>query len=160
MWESPHPRRVLFAALQGLAEVLAVMGDAHLSELLPELSASATSKNPFVREGHLTLFRSVPLHGHSTVCANSLALLSCPAHPLAEQDRLTSSWVFQVFLGCLSGTVCQGGHMCVRCCDKPAFVIHSRPRACSLVAWTGMLSRTPECVPHPPCQVPAADDGV
>lgn len=45
------------AALQGLAEVLAVMGAAHLSELLPELAASATSKNPFVREGHLTLFR-------------------------------------------------------------------------------------------------------
>jgi hypothetical protein len=50
--------------------------------------------------------------------------------------------------------------MCVRCCDQPAFVIQSRPRACSLVAWTGMLSRSPECVPHPPCQVPAADDGV
>lgn len=45
------------AALQGLAEVLAVMGDSHLNELLPELLASATSKNPFVREGHLTLFR-------------------------------------------------------------------------------------------------------
>jgi hypothetical protein len=45
--------------LQGLAEVLAVMGAAHLSELLPELAASATSKNPFVREGHLTLFRCV-----------------------------------------------------------------------------------------------------
>lgn len=43
--------------VQGLAEVLSVMGDAHLSELLPELAASATSKNPFVREGHLTLFR-------------------------------------------------------------------------------------------------------
>lgn len=47
------------AVLQGLAEVLAVMGAAHLSELLPELAASATSKNPFVREGHLTLFRWV-----------------------------------------------------------------------------------------------------
>jgi hypothetical protein len=65
-------------ALQGLAEVLAVMGDAHLSELLPELSASATSKNPFVREGHLTLFRSVPLHGHSTVRANSLGIAVIP----------------------------------------------------------------------------------
>lgn len=37
------------------------MGEEHLSELLPELCASATSKNPFVREGHLTLFRYLPL---------------------------------------------------------------------------------------------------
>jgi len=43
--------------LQGLAEVLAVMGEDHLGELLPELLASATSRNPYVREGHLTLFR-------------------------------------------------------------------------------------------------------
>ncbi|KAF8055816.1 hypothetical protein HT031_006591 [Scenedesmus sp. PABB004] len=48
-------------AAQGLAEVLAVMGEAHLGELLPELEASAGSKNPFVREGHLTLFRYLPL---------------------------------------------------------------------------------------------------
>lgn len=46
---------------QGLAEVVAVLGEDHLSELLPELCAGATSKNPFVREGHLTLFRYLPL---------------------------------------------------------------------------------------------------
>jgi hypothetical protein len=47
--------------LQGLAEVLSVLGEEHLAQLLPELFASATSKNPFVREGHLTLFRYLPL---------------------------------------------------------------------------------------------------
>jgi hypothetical protein len=46
---------------QGLAEVLSVLGEEHLAQLLPELFASATSKNPFVREGHLTLFRYLPL---------------------------------------------------------------------------------------------------
>lgn len=59
---------VLCCALQGLAEVLAVMGAAHLSELLPELAASATSKNPFVREGHLTLFRCVWGGGQQRRC--------------------------------------------------------------------------------------------
>lgn len=57
---TPHPASVPPPpplSVQGLAEVLSVMGEAHLSELLPELLASATSKNPFVREGHLTLFR-------------------------------------------------------------------------------------------------------
>lgn len=38
-----------------------MMGEDHLAELLPELCASATSKNPYVREGHLTLFRYLPL---------------------------------------------------------------------------------------------------
>lgn len=76
--------------LQGLAEVLAVMGDAHLSELLPELSASATSKNPFVREGHLTLFRSVPLA--TALCAQTvLTLLSAPSYSLAKQGTITGS---------------------------------------------------------------------
>jgi hypothetical protein len=41
--------------------VLSVLGEEHLAQLLPELFASATSKNPFVREGHLTLFRYLPL---------------------------------------------------------------------------------------------------
>jgi hypothetical protein len=49
------------ACLQGLAEVLSVLGEEHLAQLLPELFASATSKNPYVREGHLTLFRYLPL---------------------------------------------------------------------------------------------------
>lgn len=53
--------------VQGLAEVLSVLGGAHLAELLPELLASATSKNPYVREGHLTLFRCVAKGGGSRV---------------------------------------------------------------------------------------------
>lgn len=52
---------MLLTCSQGLAEVVAVMGEAHLAELLPELCASATSKNPYVREGHLTLFKYLPL---------------------------------------------------------------------------------------------------
>jgi hypothetical protein len=42
---------------QGLAEVVAVMGPGELGQLLPELLAGAASRNAFVREGHLTLFR-------------------------------------------------------------------------------------------------------
>ena len=48
-------------AAQGLAEVLAVMGAAHLSTLLPEMLENTASKNVFVREGHLTLFKFLPL---------------------------------------------------------------------------------------------------
>ncbi|GBF89654.1 hypothetical protein Rsub_02372, partial [Raphidocelis subcapitata] len=48
-------------AAQGLAEALAVLGEGHLSELLPEMLASARARNAFVREGHLTLFRYLPL---------------------------------------------------------------------------------------------------
>lgn len=48
-------------AAQGLAEALAVLGEGHLNELLPEMLASARARNAFVREGHLTLFRYLPL---------------------------------------------------------------------------------------------------
>ena len=47
-------------AAQGLAEVLAVAGDQYFDALLPEILQSCTSKNPFVREGHLTLFKFLP----------------------------------------------------------------------------------------------------
>ncbi|KAK9857624.1 hypothetical protein WJX84_011127, partial [Apatococcus fuscideae] len=48
-------------AAQGLAEVLAVMGASHLATLLPDMLANTASKNVFVREGHLTLFKFLPL---------------------------------------------------------------------------------------------------
>lgn len=38
-----------------------MLGTAHLTELLPELVASARARSPYVREGHLTLFRYLPL---------------------------------------------------------------------------------------------------
>ena len=44
-------------AAQGLAEVLAVQGEAYLADLLPQLLANARHKNAFVREGTLMLFR-------------------------------------------------------------------------------------------------------
>lgn len=47
-------------AAQGLAEVLAVLGSEYINGLLPDILASCTSKNPFVREGHLTLFKFLP----------------------------------------------------------------------------------------------------
>lgn len=47
-------------AAQGLAEVLAVMGRQYLDGLLPQLLESCVAKNPFVREGHLTLFKFLP----------------------------------------------------------------------------------------------------
>ena len=48
-------------AAQGLAEVLAVLGPAHVEALLPEIVSGTKSKSPFVREGHLTLFKFLPL---------------------------------------------------------------------------------------------------
>jgi hypothetical protein len=49
-------------AAQGLAEVLAVLGEAQLAQLLPQLVATArkSQRAPFVREGHLTLLRYLP----------------------------------------------------------------------------------------------------
>lgn len=47
-------------AAQGLAEVLAVLGNEYINGLLPDILDSCTSKNPFVREGHLTLFKFLP----------------------------------------------------------------------------------------------------
>lgn len=47
-------------AAQGLAEVLAVLGRAHMEALLPDVLAACTSISAFVREGNLTLFRFLP----------------------------------------------------------------------------------------------------
>lgn len=47
-------------AAQGLAEVLSVMGRQYFDALLPELLASCSSKNPYIREGNLTLFKFLP----------------------------------------------------------------------------------------------------
>lgn len=48
-------------AAQGLAEVLAVLGPVNVEALLPEIVDGTKSKSPFVREGHLTLFKFLPL---------------------------------------------------------------------------------------------------
>lgn len=48
-------------AAQGLAEVLAVLGPSHVEALLPDIVAGTKSKSPFTREGHLTLFKFLPL---------------------------------------------------------------------------------------------------
>lgn len=48
--------------LQGLAEVLAVLGPSHLDELLPDVLASCAARTrPAQREGALTLFQYLPL---------------------------------------------------------------------------------------------------
>ena len=47
-------------AAQGLSEVLSVMGRKYFDALLPDLLQSCTAKNPFVREGNLTLFKFLP----------------------------------------------------------------------------------------------------
>jgi hypothetical protein len=48
-------------AAQGLAEVLAVLGEGQLAQLLPTLvDAARAARSPFVREGHLTLLRYLP----------------------------------------------------------------------------------------------------
>ncbi|KAK9840722.1 hypothetical protein WJX81_000165 [Elliptochloris bilobata] len=48
-------------AAQGLAEVVAVLGPAHLDALLPNVLAACVSRSSYVREGHLTLFKFLPL---------------------------------------------------------------------------------------------------
>ena len=52
-------------AAQGLAEVLAVLGSAHLEALLPEVLDYSKSKSPYVREGGLTLFKFLPVTMHT-----------------------------------------------------------------------------------------------
>ncbi len=48
-------------AAQGLAEVLAVLGPAYLEGLLPDILAGCTARSAIAREGHLTLFKFLPL---------------------------------------------------------------------------------------------------
>ena len=48
-------------AAQGLAEVLAVLGTEYLEGLLPDILAGCTSRSATAREGHLTLFKFLPL---------------------------------------------------------------------------------------------------
>ena len=48
-------------AAQGLAEVLAVLGARQVEALLPDIMANTKNKSPFVREGHLNLFKFLPL---------------------------------------------------------------------------------------------------
>lgn len=47
-------------AAQGLAEVLAVQGDAALSSLLPRVLEGARARSAAAREGHVTLFKYLP----------------------------------------------------------------------------------------------------
>ena len=61
-------------AAQGLAEVLAVLGPAHVEALLPDILAGTKSKSPFVREGHLTLFKFLPLAIPQTFQVNMLCM--------------------------------------------------------------------------------------
>ena len=64
-------------AAQGLAEVLAVLGPAHVEALLPDIVAGTKSKSPFVREGHLTLFKFLPLAIPSNFQVRSLLSPLC-----------------------------------------------------------------------------------
>jgi len=48
-------------AAQGLAEVLAVLGEEYLEGLLPDILAGCASRSAEAREGHLTLFKFLPL---------------------------------------------------------------------------------------------------
>lgn len=47
-------------AAQGLAEVLAVQGDAAVEALLPRILEGARARSAAVREGHVTLFKYLP----------------------------------------------------------------------------------------------------
>lgn len=40
---------------------MSVLGGGHLSALLPDILASCRARNAFVREGHLMLFRFLPI---------------------------------------------------------------------------------------------------
>lgn len=48
-------------AAQGLAEVLAVLGPEYLQALLPDILGACSARAAFTREGHLTLFKFLPL---------------------------------------------------------------------------------------------------
>jgi|AntAceMinimDraft_12_1070368.scaffolds.fasta_scaffold05872_1 HEAT repeat protein len=59
--QSDGPMTERSGAAQGLAECLAVLGAEHFEAMLPEILAGCHHPAPYVREGHLTLLRFLPL---------------------------------------------------------------------------------------------------
>ena len=59
--QSDGPMTERSGAAQGLAECLAVLGEATFEEMLPEIFAGCSHAAAHVREGHLTLLRFLPL---------------------------------------------------------------------------------------------------
>ncbi|KAL4444093.1 hypothetical protein ABPG75_011830 [Micractinium tetrahymenae] len=72
-------------AAQGLAEVLAVQGAGQVAELLPDIIAGCRARNAAVREGHLTLFRYLPLCMPEEFVEHLPQVLSCILDGLADE---------------------------------------------------------------------------
>ncbi|KAL4419436.1 hypothetical protein ABPG77_006363, partial [Micractinium sp. CCAP 211/92] len=72
-------------AAQGLAEVLAVQGAGQVAELLPDILAGCRARNAAVREGHLTLFRYLPMCMPEEFVEHLPQVLSCILDGLADE---------------------------------------------------------------------------
>jgi hypothetical protein len=72
-------------AAQGLAEVLAVLGSAHLDALLPHLTDGCSSARASVREGYLTLARFLPATLGAAFEPHLPAILPCVLGGLSDE---------------------------------------------------------------------------
>ncbi|KAI3427088.1 hypothetical protein D9Q98_007027 [Chlorella vulgaris] len=72
-------------AAQGLAEVLAVQGPEQVSELMPGIIAGCRARNSAVREGHLTLFKYLPICMPDAFVEHLAQALTCILDGLADE---------------------------------------------------------------------------
>ncbi|EFN56582.1 hypothetical protein CHLNCDRAFT_144295 [Chlorella variabilis] len=72
-------------AAQGLGEVLAVQGAGQVAALLPDIIAGCRARNAAVREGHLTLFKYLPLCMPDEFVAHLPEVLTCILDGLADE---------------------------------------------------------------------------
>ena len=78
-------------AALGLAEVIAVLGDAHLAAIIPGIIAGCSDRAPAVRDGNLTLMvRPTPTRTHPSAVLQPHAYCSHAVSPvdLATQTGL------------------------------------------------------------------------
>ncbi len=94
LWQGSGVERS--GAAQGLAEVLAVLGEEYLEGLLPDILAGCASRSAEAREGHLTLFKFLPLAipEEFQVCCRPTcsSVLSCKSAAQTEE----TSWYSQL----------------------------------------------------------------
>ncbi|PRW50843.1 Translational activator GCN1 isoform A [Chlorella sorokiniana] len=72
-------------AAQGLAEVLAVQGPDQVAQLLPDIIVGCRARNAAIREGHLTLFKYLPLCMPDDFVQHLPQVLACILDGLADE---------------------------------------------------------------------------
>lgn len=74
-------------AAQGLAHVLSVLGPARLEAAMPSFVAETKSKSQYVREGHMTLLRYLPMAIGQAFAPHLSQSLSCILSGLADETE-------------------------------------------------------------------------